>query len=307
MTTPARKAGWVAIQLNPRSGSRSQRGRVLELERTLRAAGLRPRVFEDRDELAGWCAELIRHEGDALICIVAAGGDGTVADVFNRFPGAPVAILPAGTENLLARFLKIPQSGRAVGQIIVEGARRKLDLCQLGARRFALMASAGFDAEVVRRLHGARTGRIRRSSYFQPIWQTLRMYDYPELRLWVDDQPAPLVGRLAIAVNLPAYALGLPVAAAARGDDGFVDLRLFQRGSAFQILRYFLNLLTAGHERLGDVCSLQARRIRIESDRPVPLQVDGDPAGWTPAEISVLPAALEVFVNATAAGGQPGV
>jgi diacylglycerol kinase family enzyme len=50
------------------------------------------------------------------------------------------------------------------------------------------------------------------------------------------------------------------------------------------------------HERLPDVESVPARRIRIESDVPVPIQVDGDPAGWTPAEICVLPAALQVIV-----------
>lgn len=50
------------------------------------------------------------------------------------------------------------------------------------------------------------------------------------------------------------------------------------------------------HEELDDVQIARAQRVRIEADEPVPIQVDGDPAGWTPAEILVLPAALEVLV-----------
>jgi len=230
-----------------------------------------------------------------LACIVAAGGDGTVADVFNRHPGIPVAILPLGTENLLARYLRIPASGRAVAQLIARGDVRRLDLCQLGVRRFALMASAGFDADVIQRLHDSRHGHISRFSYLQPILESVRKYEYPEIRLTVDGEPAPAIARMEVVVNVPIYALGLSVARCARADDGTLDLRLFRRGSAFQMVRYLCNLAVGNHERLWDVESLTGRRVRIESDVPVPVQVDGDPAGWTPAEICVLPGALEVI------------
>jgi diacylglycerol kinase family enzyme len=102
-----------------------------------------------------------------------------------------------------------------------------------------------------------------------------------------------------VVVNVPIYALGLSVARSARGDDGILDLRLFQQGSAFQMIRYLCNLALGTHEGLPDVQSLSGRRVRIESDVPVPIQLDGDAAGFTPAEISVLPGALEVIVPAS--------
>ncbi|HTI51049.1 MAG TPA: diacylglycerol kinase family protein [Planctomycetaceae bacterium] len=284
---------WVAIQRNPKSGSGTQRQMLVDLVRTLRALRLRPRVFKDRERLQRRVHDPRWRDG--LRCIVAAGGDGTVADVFNRFPGIPVAVLPMGTENLLARHLGIPSSGADVARLIAADSRCRFDLGLVGNRRFALMVSAGFDAEVVRNTHAAREGHISHATYIQPILESLRNYEHPPLRITVDEVLVPQTARLAVIVNIPAYALGLPVARTARGDDGRLDLRLFEQGSAFQMIRYLCNLALGTHERLPDVISLTGSRLRIDSDVPVPLQADGDPIGFTPIEISVLPGALEVF------------
>jgi diacylglycerol kinase family enzyme len=286
-------SAWVAVQRNPKSGSGTQRRMLVELVQALRALGLSPRVFKDRDRLARRVQD--PRSRDGLRCIVAAGGDGTVADVFNRFPGIPVAILPMGTENLLARYLGIPSSGAALARLIAADSRRQFDLGLAGNRRFALMVSAGFDADVVRMTHAARQGHISRAAYIQPILESLRSYEHPPLAITLDGRPLPQPVRLAVVVNIPAYALGLPVARTARGDDGQLDLRLFEQGSAFQMIRYLCNLALGTHERLPDVISMAGARLRIESDVPVPLQADGDPIGYTPIEISVLPGALQVF------------
>jgi len=267
---------------------------VLELVRELRRHGLRPRLYSCREKLAAALKDPAKRA--SLRCIVAAGGDGTVGDLINRHPGVPLAILPLGTENLFARYLGIPRSGSFVAEMIASGLTRSLDLCQLNEQRFSIMASFGFDAEVVHRTHSRRKGHIRKWNYVQPILQTLRKYGYPEIRLFLDDVETPIRGRLAVVVNLPAYAMQLPVARCASGDDGLLDLRVFERGSGFQMLRYFYKLWRGTHERLEDVHSLRAARVRVESDEPVPIQIDGDPAGFTPAEIRVLPAALTIFV-----------
>jgi len=230
-----------------------------------------------------------------VACLVAAGGDGTIADLFNRHPWARLGLLPLGNENLLARYLGVPACGKTAAEIIARGRLRALDLCQINGRRFALMASAGFDAEVVRVTHEARRGHVSRLSYLKPIWQTLRSYRYPQLRVYVDGADTPIEGRLAVVVNIPAYALRLRVALAADAADGRVDVRVFRHGSTFQMLRYFCMVALARHERLPDVSRCAGACVKIDSDRPVPLQIDGDPAGFTPAEIRVLPRALDVY------------
>jgi len=285
---------WVAIQRNPMSGTGGAKRELLELVKHLWRNKLRPKLFTRRERLAAALADPDRRA--ALNCIVAAGGDGTFRDIINRYPGVRVALFPMGTENLVSRYLKIPRNGRRVAEMIAAGKVRTLDLGQCGDRRFAVMASAGFDADVIHRAHARRSGHITRWSYLQPIATSLRIYPYPEVRVFLDGASTAETGRLAVLVNLPAYALGINMASSAHENDGLFDLRLFQRGGSFQMWRYFLNLMLGRHEQLPDVKSKTAVKVRWESDCPIPIQVDGDPAGTTPAEFEMLPGAVEVVV-----------
>lgn len=283
----------VVIQRNPASGSGWRRSLLVELVRELRLRGFSPRLFSDRARCDRWLA--VPQNRAATFCLVAAGGDGTVDDLLNRHPGWPLAILPLGTENLLARGLGISPSGVDLARVISEGHRRTIDVGLAANRRFVLMASVGFDAEVIHRVHAARTGPITHFSYLQPIWAALRSYGHPQLKVWLDDEPKPREARLAVIVNYPMYALNLPMARQARPDDGWLEVRLFEKGSAFQIVRYFCTLLCGRHESLPDVISLRARRVRIESERAAPVQVDGDPQGTTPIEIGIIPLGLQLL------------
>ena len=168
LPTPTR----VVIQQNPGSGSGWRRSLLLDLVRELRRRGYRPRMFRDRARCDRWLADPGNRA--ETLCLVAAGGDGTVDDLLNRHPGWPLAILPLGTENLLARGLGIDPSGVNLAKVIAEGHRRTIDVGLAWDRRFVLMASVGFDAEVIRRMHSERKGTISHFSYLQPIWAALR-------------------------------------------------------------------------------------------------------------------------------------
>lgn len=285
---------WVAIQRNRTSGRGANRDTIVKLIRRLKTHGVKSRLFANRERLQAFLEP--PHSRDGLVAIVAAGGDGTVQDVVNRYPGVPIAVLPLGTENLLARYLKISASGVVLADLIAAGRKRQFDLGRIGDRRFTIMASIGFDADVIRRTHAQRAGNITKLNYIQPILQSLRNYDYVPMQIYVDGGPAPIEARLALIVNLPVYAMGLKIAESARGDDGRLDVRLFEGGSAITLVKYVSKIVLGTHERLADVRSFQASRLRIESERPIPIQVDGDPAGWTPSEICVEPQAVEFFV-----------
>lgn len=309
--------GWVAIQRNRTSGAGPKAAVLNEMIARLKQHGLRPRLFARRERLTALLADADRR--NELRCIVAAGGDGTVGDVINRHPGLPISVCPLGTENLFARYLGIPRSGRFVADAIAAGFTRTFDLCTLRSTphrwteppaeseaesggdamlRFLLMASAGFDADVVHRLHARRRGHIRRLTYLTPLVQAFGGYRYPAVRVFADGDSVPRTASLALVSNLPAYALQMPFAALADGSDGRLDVRLFERPSRRSLLRYGWNVWRGRHESLPDVQSFTARRVRLESDVAVPLQIDGDPAGFTPATIGVLPAALQVIAPA---------
>lgn len=332
------QADRVLVSVNPKAGARPRANCVGQLIELLTRQGLTVRSVSDLDEAAelavGW------HGEGTLRAVVAAGGDGTAAELANRTPpGVPLALLPLGTENLLAKYLGVHRSVDEAAAAILGGRCWQIDAGQAGQRLFLLMVSCGFDADVVARLHGRRRGNIRHLSYIQPIFESLRRYNYPELTIRVahggsergslsagtpdavPDAPpdaAPdtlsdatqvtmsgdessattdeLKARWAFVFNLPCYARGIPLAPAARGDDGRLDLCAFHRGSHWHALRYLAHVWLGRHSRLGDCTARQVERLRIESDRPVPYQLDGDHGGYLPVTLSVVPRRVTLVV-----------
>ncbi|MBD3672256.1 MAG: hypothetical protein HUJ26_01905 [Planctomycetaceae bacterium] len=285
---------WIAIQRNPMSGSGVGREELVKLVLSLQKFGYHVRIFKNRDKLLAALNDVDRRE--RLRCLVAAGGDGTVNDVLNRYPSVPLTIFPMGTENLLAKYLKIESSGDRLAEVIHHGRTAQFDVCQVNGRKFLLMLSFGIDADVVHRTSEARTGHISKLDYFQPFWDSVRNYEYPEIRVFVDDGDTPHTGRFGILSNIPAYALQLPFAVGASPFDGRLDLRLFEKGSLWSTMEYLYYVTNRWHEERDDVTCLSARRFRIESEVPVPLQVDGDPAGFTPVEVEVSSSKVTLLV-----------
>lgn len=288
---------WVAIQRNPTSGAGKRTQPIHDLIRQLRVLGIRPRLFSSRADFDTAVNDPVRRP--QLIAAVAAGGDGTVLDLVNRHPELPLCVLPLGTENLLAKHLKIPRDGRAVADMIARGHRRRLDLGRLNGRHFLVMVSAGFDAAVVHQVHaGRKGGHVRHTSYIGPILNSLWGFrpQTQTLRVTIDEETVVHEGQVVVVANLESYALNLGVVPNADGADGVLDARVFSIRSVPSLLRMVWSIWRGTHEHSPEVVRLTGRRFRIESDIPVPLQADGDPAGMTPAEITIDPLAVEFIV-----------
>ena len=95
-------------------------------------------------------------------CLVAVGGDGTVVGPAQRTAGRPLTVLPAGTENLVARHFGLGVTLKALARTIAAGRPVRVDVGLVGGRRFLLMAGFGFDGEIVSRHHQG-TGVPRRA------------------------------------------------------------------------------------------------------------------------------------------------
>jgi len=288
----------VLVSVNPKAGARSGQTIVEQVIEALKGSGYRAEVFTDIDRLAETATE--RLAKGLLRAVVAAGGDGTVSLVVNRTPAnVPVVPLPLGTENLLAKYLKITANPEGICRVIRRGAFVRLDAGQANGHLFLLMAGCGFDAEVVRRLHQQRGGHIHHLSYVKPIFQSIRSYEYPELRIYSDassDAEPQIKARWAFVVNVPRYAMGLGIAPDADGADGQLDVCTFKQGSLWKGLVYMAGVIMGRHQSWDDCMTLRAQRVRIESDSPVPYQLDGDPGGYLPLDIEVLPKRLMLLV-----------
>ena len=293
----------VLILVNPRAGAQNRQTVVEELANELKDCGFRPTIVHRVEALAHEAGRL--DEARELRAVVAAGGDGTVRLVAEHTaPGTPLVILPLGTENLLARHFELALNPARITQVIAGGCTVTFDAGSAGGRLFTLMAGCGFDADVVRRLHASRQGHIHHLSYAKPILDAIRTYDYPELRVRYaaagDAPDAELTqeinARWVFVVNLPRYAGGLSFSPQASGTDGLLDVCTFKEGSLWSGLRYLGGVMLGQHEAMQDFTRVQTRRLRVEAAVPAPFQLDGDPGGELPVEISVLPRRLTFLV-----------
>jgi diacylglycerol kinase family enzyme len=302
-TRLADEAREILIAVNSQAGVRDRRAIAHELAAYLAGFDYAVSIPSSIDELADLAAQKLAAR--TLRAVVAAGGDGTFSLVANRTPpGTPLAILPLGTENLLARHLEITPDPQQIAQQIAEGWCVSLDAGQAGSRIFTLMAGCGFDADVVRRLHCQRTGNIHHLSYAKPILDSIRKYQYPELRVRYapaesseNELTSEITARWVFVVNLPRYAGGLSFAPQASGTDGLLDLCTFKEGSLWSGLVYLSGVMLGQHESMEDFARVHTRRLRIESTGPAPYQLDGDPGGELPVEISCLPRRLTLLVS----------
>jgi len=335
----------VLISLNPKAGARCGQALVDALRDGLLSRGFRVAAISHIDELA--CEASAALAAGTLQAVISAGGDGTVALIANRTPpGTPIAVFPLGTENLLAKYLGMTANVAQLLDAVSHGKTRTLDAGEANGRLFLLMVGCGFDADVVRRLHNERTGHIHHLSYARPILDSIWNYQYPELRVYCDQEVAdhaasqipesssdevtvtrdlgaatheqsppttavPISARWVFVGNLPRYAGGLRILPDADGNDGLLDLCTFKEGSIWNGLRYLSGVMMGQHQTWEDCTTKRARSLRIESDvGDVPFQMDGDPGGFLPVDIRILPDRLTLLLPHTPvppAGVVPGV
>ncbi|MHC5543882.1 diacylglycerol/lipid kinase family protein, partial [Singulisphaera rosea] len=234
------------------------------------------------------------------------------AALVNEHPKVPITVLPAGTENLFARHFGLNGTPAHLAATIAEGKVARIDLGDTGTRRFTLMAGIGFDADVVTRHHLTRIGQAgvprptNRSAYVESVLRSSFSYRFPSLTLSIADPGAEetLVGATAFLFNLPRYALGLPFAPSAKGDDGWLDLVVFRDAGPLRSLHYLWMVVRGLHLDRPGIYHRKVRRVEISSAERVPVQLDGDPGGYVASPsrpegtwtIEVLPRAIDVMV-----------
>lgn len=287
----------IVLFVNRRAGSGSGKALVDDLQQILEASGFEVRKISDLSELAPFIA---KRRAD-IHCVVSAGGDGTVEVVANSVDAEiPIAIFPLGTENLLAKYLKIEPHPRNVVSMISRYKTQRIDAGSANGKLFLVMLSCGFDADVVRRVHEEREGNITHLAYAKPIIDSILSYDYPNLVVEWQDESGDWKRsdcHWAFAFNMPSYAAGLQIVTQGDPCDGRFELATFAGGSFWDGLRQFGAVLMGQHHHQPDFQLVPTPRIRLSSDREdVPYQVDGDPGGFLPVEIEVLPQRLTLII-----------
>lgn len=271
---------------NPISGGGRARAAVPALCDHLRRRGIHAEGFFT--ERAGHAAERATQAADEdWDGLVAAGGDGTINEVFNGMPDPtrPLGFLPVGTANVLALEYGLPRDPARAADVLAAGrlTDHTFGVTDTG-RRFLLFVGAGVDGAVVRRLSEVRTGTLGKHKWLGPILHTVRRWPRFDLGVTLDGNRV-LSGLSSVLVTRTRHFGGVVrLTPGIRGDDGQLHVLAFRMRSRTSWLWHGLRAY-CGRLRAGPHLEVTtARTIAITGNAP--FQVDGDHGGDTPMTIT---------------------
>jgi len=316
--TPAFKAGdpgavppRAAVIVNPTKIAEPENHRTW-VTSGCTAAGWAPPIWFDTTPDDPGVGQARKALDDGATTVIACGGDGTVRAVASALAGTgvPLALLPAGTGNLLARNLSVPFTDPEACLRVALGGRDKpvdvgiaeVDVSgedESPARNtFLVMAGLGFDAETMASVEPRLKKRVGWWAYVVAGAQNLRGRR-TRVVIRLDGGP-PLSRRVrsVIVGNCGELTGGVRLMPDARVDDGWLDVVIVAPRGVGGWAAVAAAVLTRARRTNIMVQHLRCRRIEIRAERPLHIQLDGDPVGTGRAlRASVDPSSLLVRVQ----------
>jgi diacylglycerol kinase family enzyme len=274
-------------------------GGLGELRQVLLAEGFPdPLWFEvAKSSQAPDCAREAIDKGADLLFVW--GGDGTVQACIDALAGtsAVIAILPAGTANLLAVNMEIPTVIRDAVRIGLHGTRRKLDTGTVNGEHFTVMAGAGFDALMIREADGGMKDRIGRAAY---LWTGAKSLNASPVKAKVDLEGRRFYsGKVSCILigNVSKVLGGIEAFSGSRPDDGLLELGVVTAKSRLQWTRTLSRVALGKAEKSPFVETARGTTMLVRFNRKLPYELDG---GVRPAtkrlRIKVHPESITICV-----------
>jgi YegS/Rv2252/BmrU family lipid kinase len=243
-------------------------------------------------EAIAWGADLV----------MAYGGDGTqracAASLANT--DVPLALLPAGTGNLLARQLGVPTRLDRAIEVSLHGGRRRIDVCGASGDRFVVMAGMGFDARMLASTSDALKERIGWLAYGLSGLHAAGSAPMLRIRLEMDGGRCVLREGVGVLVaNVGTLPGGITLLPQAVEDDGLLTVAVLTPDRLLEWAALAARLLVGAAPTPAQLPCWQTTALRVTVDRPVPLEVDGEVLGARcQEEFVVAPRSLTVCVPA---------
>ncbi len=290
MTHPVR----MLVLANPKSG-RAAQGLAAALN-VLVEADVDFQVARPRSAEA--MKEAIHTRGPDFGAVVVAGGDGTV----NAAAGAmadidrPMGILPFGTANDLAHTLGVPVSPTAAAAVIVAGHSRRIDLGHVNDQVFVNAASLGLPVMVAQSQDPELKRRLKGFSYVIATIRALRTIRRFTVRITVDGERSELKALQVTVGNGERFGGGMRVGSSPAIDDGLLDVFAIEAETLADLIHAAPAIRFGLQDTNPHTRTFRGRDVRIETNRPMPINTDGEISTETPATFSVQRGALAVFV-----------
>lgn len=237
--------------------------------------------------------------------VIAMGGDGTAHEVLNGIMARPerqrpaLSLLPTGSGNDYGRTLGISTELSVAVQQIASGVRRRVDVGTCNDTFYANSLAIGLDAKVTFRAAELKvtTGRTGLTLYLSALLHVLaKEFEAWDVMLRFDDEEPREIGITLIALTHgPTYGGGFHITPDSEPDDGLIDVCLVDRLPRWDTAWRLPFVIPGKHTWMAPVHMSRHRRCRIEAQRPIPGQIDGEVMMSSVYDVGVLPGALEVI------------
>ncbi|MGD1907573.1 MAG: YegS/Rv2252/BmrU family lipid kinase [Leptolyngbyaceae cyanobacterium] len=234
--------------------------------------------------------------------LIASGGDGTVSAVAGAVIGTdiPLGVIPRGTANAFAVALDIPTNLRGACDTIVAGLIQTVDAARCNGLPMVLLAGIGFEAETVERANRETKSRWGALAYIFAGIQQLNEQELFDTTIEVDGNTNQLkAAAITVANAAPPTSVLAQGSGQVIASDGLLDITIGSPQSALQaidtMVKLFGNALIRTEMELEGVVQLQATKVRVATEPPQKVVVDGEIIGTTPIEVDCLPQSLKVF------------
>jgi diacylglycerol kinase (ATP) len=239
---------------------------------------------------------LAREAGNAgAETVIAVGGDGTVNEAANGLAGSRtrLAVVPHGTGNVFAREVGLPKTVDGCLDLLDNGKTIEVPLARAENRYFVLLASAGFDAEVVERMSHRQKNVLGIGAYVLAGMRHLLRSQPP---LWLE-----FPGRERMEAQAVILCRGKTYGLVTMAPDGKLEGNTFQvialrRTGRWAILFFALNALRGKHAASPSVLIRETRSLLVRSRIPSAAQVDGDYLGPLPVRFEMTDVPLRIVV-----------
>lgn len=261
----------------------------------LKAGGLSVTVepFEALPEIA---RDIVRLRNEADL-VVVCGGDGSVSSAAMAVleSGLPMGIMPMGTANDLARTLHIPMDLVEAAGVIVAGHQQSIDVGTVNGHAFFNVASIGLSTKLAQGLDPALKKRFGRVGYALAAGKVLTRAKPFSARI-TEKGEASQVSTYQIAVgNGRHYGGGNVVEESARIDDGQLDLYSLEMKNLWKLALMLRSFRSGKHGAWSEVRTARCVEFDVETEKPLPVNADGEIVTSTPAHFKVHPQAISVF------------
>jgi YegS/Rv2252/BmrU family lipid kinase len=283
------------LLVNPSAGGGRAAGVLEEAKSALDKHGATYRIVLTRSIEHG--VEEARMGAAAGEVPTVISGDGLIGQVGGVLAEGevPLGVIPGGRGNDFARVVGIPTDPTEAVAALIAGNTRRIDVGQLGDKRFLCIASCGFDSDANRIANEARV--IRGSAvYAYAALRALAGWKPATFTLTLDGKTHQVTGYSVAVCNSKAYGGGMFVAPDAVLDDGLLDVVTTAQVGKLHFLRNLPKVFDGRHVENDEVAVSRAAEVTVEADRPFAVYADGDHLADLPVTVTVLSQALRVIV-----------